>query len=355
MVPVGSNERGIVYLNLAAWGCVRVAGGAAERRALLRSWLATLESTHAPGELAMRLDRESEEALGTAPSLGYSGGAAPPDSAELARELSELDALRAGGGGDAGRPLLALLSPGEAGAGALDRIGRRDPAAAMAVVLSLAALPDGEGEEPAGAAVLLGGAGDPEVGGGPGEGEVTLRAGREPPIRLDPVTVRREARAAPAAGEASGASATFREAPGGDPEPEIRDIGERPGAGGEAGAAPGASDAFGAPAPSPEAPDGDPEPDMRQVAEPAAVGDGAGAAHAAGDGSGVAEPSPGTSGGDPERAGPPDREGEPVFRVQCLGPLRVWVNGAPLERWRLGKAREMLAFLAVQGGAAAAR
>ncbi len=45
VVPVGANDAGVVYLNLAAAGSVTVTGTAGERRALLRSWVATLQTT----------------------------------------------------------------------------------------------------------------------------------------------------------------------------------------------------------------------------------------------------------------------------------------------------------------------
>jgi DNA-binding SARP family transcriptional activator len=46
---------------------------------------------------------------------------------------------------------------------------------------------------------------------------------------------------------------------------------------------------------------------------------------------------------------------EPLFRVQCLGPFQICAHGAPIERWPLEKARELLAFLIAHGGASVAR
>ena len=62
VVPVGADEGGIVYLNLAAAGSVAVAGSESERRQLLRSWLATLTTTHAPQQLALRIDAAVDRA-----------------------------------------------------------------------------------------------------------------------------------------------------------------------------------------------------------------------------------------------------------------------------------------------------
>jgi len=46
---------------------------------------------------------------------------------------------------------------------------------------------------------------------------------------------------------------------------------------------------------------------------------------------------------------------EPRISVQCLGHFQVSVSGAPIERWPLEKSRELLALLVAHGGASVAR
>ena len=46
---------------------------------------------------------------------------------------------------------------------------------------------------------------------------------------------------------------------------------------------------------------------------------------------------------------------EPLFHIQCLGPLRVLAHDTPVDRWRLEKSRELLAFLAAHGPASVSR
>ena len=46
---------------------------------------------------------------------------------------------------------------------------------------------------------------------------------------------------------------------------------------------------------------------------------------------------------------------EPIFHIQCLGPLRVLAHDTPVDRWPLEKSRELLASLAAHGPASVAR
>ena len=241
IVPVGSRREGIAYLNLGAVGLVTVRGEAAGRRALLRSWLETLASTHAPDELAIRLDRETAEELGTDAADAHAGGARPPDAADLARELSELLAVRAGGGGSE-RPLAAFLTPGEGGDELVSELREAGPARGVSVVRSLPAGGD-EGEGEPGTATVHAG----------GDGAIEIRLGRDAPIHLDAVTVRR-GEPAPSSGggprEAGGGALAGSEEgdPGAALRPPGRDAGGeapatgRGGAGETGGAAAGGQD-----------------------------------------------------------------------------------------------------------------
>ncbi len=206
VVPVGADEGGVVYLDLAAAGPVTLAGPEGERRRILRSWLATLATTHAPHELALRLDAETAGQLGDAASLPHAGGSGGAAPAELIPELEELLRSRASGRGH--RPLLALVSPPPGGDQALESMLADGPRAGLSLVRVVdAAAPPGS-HDPAGAQVIIGasadGPGDEE--GGAGGGAIALTVGPGPPRHLDAVAVRRDTSArwaaAPDFGEA---------------------------------------------------------------------------------------------------------------------------------------------------------
>src|SRR5690606_4455926 len=69
VVPVGGDQEGVTYLNVAAAGSVVGTGTASERRQLLRSWLATLSTTCAPDELSFRAESGAARLLEPDPGL----------------------------------------------------------------------------------------------------------------------------------------------------------------------------------------------------------------------------------------------------------------------------------------------
>ena len=154
VVPVGADGSGVVYLDLAACGEVVLAGSGSERRRMLRSWVATLASTHAPQELALRMDAATAEQLGEGPAPPHGGGAAAPATAELVPELGELLASRSSGGGH--RPVLAIASPGPGDAGALDGLQQDGPRAGLYIVRAVPVEEMPESRDPRTARVVVG-------------------------------------------------------------------------------------------------------------------------------------------------------------------------------------------------------
>ena len=194
VVPVGATGEEIVYLNLAAAGSVTIAGTAAERRALLHSWLATLSTTCSPDQLSFRADAETGRLLEADQGLPHFAGAAGEgDAADLADELDDL-IQRRGTSNRTGHPLVAIFD--------LTETDRELPGAAMrygpaAGVFLICCLPPGEPADhlaTAGVSISFGPAGpdpDDEAGGAP-PGVIALSVGRDRPLLLDPVRVRRD-------------------------------------------------------------------------------------------------------------------------------------------------------------------
>ena len=194
VVPVGANDAGVVYLNLAVAGSVTVTGTAGERRALLRSWVATLQTTCAPDELSFRVDAAAAGLLDADAGLLYFGDAAGAHgAADLADELDEIIQTRSSGGG-VSRPLVAVFDPAGSGEDVPAGAMRYGPAAGVFVICCL---PPSESADPltdSGAVVAFGAAGDGADGDADAvpPGAIVLRTGRDEPLLLEPVHVRRD-------------------------------------------------------------------------------------------------------------------------------------------------------------------
>ena len=431
VVPVGADTEGIVYLNLAAAGSVAVAGTAGERRALLRSWLATLATTCSANELSFRVDSQAAQLLDADTGLPhFAGTAGAGDAAELAEELDEIVQSR-GAGGTMGHPLVAIFDLAETAGEPPAAAMRYGPAAAVFVICCL---PPGEPADrltTCGAAIAFGAAGDGADGDGDGAPprEIVLSIGREPPLLLEPVHVRRDTSArwsesaelaTPAGppGRASDDPLRPREAvesTAGDERPRHDDTRHHgaDGAGavlphsimphdplagfaadgdrGENAATRASAGSDSAPEPDPSEPD-DPAGERKseagsgpeRVAIPLAQAEEQVVAEwneatppgePAPDEAAVTlpEPEPGRPASLSRPPGairqaallthddlsPPARGvasgAQTVFTVSCLGPFELRLGTTPVARWPLEKARELLAFLATQGGAAVPR
>ena len=202
VVPVGSDDGGVVYLDLAACGAVTLAGPEGERARLLRSWVATLQSTHAPQQLALRLDAATAAQLGEAWAPPHGGGSA--GAAELIPELEELLASRAADGNRL--PVLAVVSPGAGDAAALDGLQRDGPRAGLFIVRLAPADEVPEVHGPRDARVVAGAPGRDPEGGETGGGAITLTLGAGRARHLDAVTVRRDTAARWSVGPGGGES-----------------------------------------------------------------------------------------------------------------------------------------------------
>ncbi|MCY4638776.1 MAG: LysM peptidoglycan-binding domain-containing protein, partial [Chloroflexi bacterium] len=362
-VPAGATADEVVYLNLEAAGSVTVRGDAPEQRALLRSWLRTLSTLRPPNELALRADAGAVGLLGEEAGLPHFAGSAGGEPAELADELEELISRR---GGRPGRPLVAISAPGGAGAELPEAAMRRGPPAGVYVIRCLP--PGGAAGEPSppGAAVSFGGAGG--AGGPAAAGTIALRLGRERPLLLEPVLVRRDA--SPRWRESAELAAAHAP-PDRPPDAASAGPADRPRA--EAGAGgrpvPPATDDG---APAGESAAGRPPPAAAPGWWPGAPGRGEGPAPpppAAGPA--AAAPAPP---GERDRSAPaapepaaipaPDEGGcadgaaagaAPLFTVRCLGRFEVRLGDAPITAWPREKSRELLALLATYGGASVPR
>ena len=232
VVPVGANDAGVVYLNLAAAGSVTVAGTAGERRALLRSWVATLQTTRTPNELSFRVDADAARLLDADAGLLYFGAAGAGGAADLAEELDEIIRSRSPGDG-VSRPLVAVFDlaggGGDVPAGAV----RYGPAAGVFVIRCLPPGEPADGLEGPGALVAFGAAGDGADGDADGvpPGAIALRTGRDGPLLLEPVHVRRDtaARWSESAEPAAPAEVLGRLA--GDPPPPREEAARTPAGG----------------------------------------------------------------------------------------------------------------------------
>ncbi len=445
-VPAGATGDEIVYLSLEAAGSVTVTGNTGEQRALLRSWLQTLSTLRPPDELSLRADAGARELLREEAGLphfaGVGGGGEPAD---LADEIEEIVSSRRT---HPGHPLVAIFVPAPADAELPAAAMRYGPEVGVVVIRCLPPGAPGEGSASSGATISFGEAGGADAGEGeePPPGGIALRLGRDRPLLLDPVRVRRDAsprwresaeqaqppeppdRPAPAGPgeEHGGAEAPPQRAPG-DPPPGMPGRGgaeagphgppqrapddppgaaepatggasrppapeaPSPGPAGTDGRAPGAA---AGPAPGPGHADdpGLPAPPggtggrereqeggraeaVSPLLEPAVPGGaasraGAGAGDGGAGGTPVAdEPAPAVL---PGAAGRPGmgRQGALLghddlgagegaagsgagapFAVTCLGPFELRLGATPVTSWRREKCRELLAFLALHGGA----
>ena len=357
VVPVGADDAGLVYLDLAACGAVTLAGSGSERRRMLRSWVATLASTHAPQELALRMDAATAGRLGEGPAAPHGGGSAAVTAAELVGELEELLASRASSGEH--RPVLAIVSPGPGDAVALDGLQQDGPRAGLFIVRAVPVEEMPEGHGPRTARVVVGAHPDDADGGASGAAggaagtAIALTVGAGPPRHLEAVTVRRDTSARWAAGPEggepdspaatpvdAGVGGTLPDLPvhaaDGPVEPRHSDLDPEPDTGRDGWAweaavlgPAGDGDVPGGHPPPEEPAEDAPAPDEPEGAEPHAYGDPEsrgraeeGAALAAAGGDGVAgerlrggEPRAAANGAAPPAPDPVEQPEEPVLPI----------------------------------------
>lgn len=329
LVPVGASDSGINYLNLAAVGSVLVVGGRLKGRDLLTSWFATLDSLHPEGTVTAVADVAAWDALSDCMELlpGPADAGPPADSSSaFARRLETLLLAR-----EADRKVPALLAligsnPEPASAFAeMEGVLRQGPGRGIFVIAFAEAVGAADMRHSFGASVVFGEGEQP--------GMITLTLPQLPPLRLEPVVVRRQVAHRPPASTATAAPATPDSSPPNNghvsSETRLENAGE-PSANGK-----GSIDVTDLAAPP--SPNGTrPEDGARVVDEPDAM-----------------PPRPADrqaslplDGADGES----DGEDGPVFRARLFGTFRVETNAGEVEGWSIQKARELLAYLLAHGG-----
>lgn len=193
VVPAGATDGDAIYLDIEAVGCVTVTGSPAEQRGLLRSWLAVLSTAWPPDALSFRADAEAavllEADAGLPHFVGAGGGSA---AADLADELEETAVSRQA---HPGHPLVAIFALSGADAELPAAVMRYGPEAGVFVIRCLPPGTPVEGAALTGASINLGAVGGEDDGDGDAAppGAIELRVGRDPPLLLAPVRVRRDA------------------------------------------------------------------------------------------------------------------------------------------------------------------
>lgn len=94
LVPIGGEDGGVYYLNLAAAGTSLVAGTPEQTSQLLSSWLQTLASTFRPNELSVLLERSIEQQLAGQAALEIVQATEDRSSGDLFDEIADMIVAR---------------------------------------------------------------------------------------------------------------------------------------------------------------------------------------------------------------------------------------------------------------------
>ncbi|MCC6178017.1 MAG: LysM peptidoglycan-binding domain-containing protein [Chloroflexi bacterium] len=332
LVPVGASDSGIHYLNLAAAGSVLVVGGRLEGRDLLTSWFTTLDSLHPEGTVAIVADEAAGDALSDCLELlpGPPDAEPPADSpSAFARWLETKLIVREE---DPEQPaLLALLGPSPDSANAvaeMEGVLRQGPARGVFVIAFADSMADVGARQSFGASVVFG---DEEESGGPNA--ITLTLPHPPPLRLEPVVVRRQVAHRPRRNTATPDSAAPPPTQNGHAPLDIWVVenDDEPAANGD-DEAHEATDL----AALPSSNGTHPEDAAGVLEEPRAAP------------SRAADRQASLPLGGPD--GEADSEDGPVFRARLFGTFRVETDAGEIDGWSIQKARELLAYLLAHGG-----
>jgi len=350
LVPVGATDDEVHYLNLAAVDNVWIVGTEAATARLLESWLATLAASCAPRMYEVASDEGVpwlSEADGDGLGLRRWSAAHQSDGSLVEALEIELVARTAGGAAAEEVPIvLALLSARQADdSGRLETLLRRGPGVGIVVIFISG---NGEPADPAlqqacGVRVVFAGAALTED---LPAGSLLFAIGGDPPVTLRPVLVSPPLDNHDAAPDSTGRRAESVTPPSLDlhssrAQPELSEIPhgdsvDLPSSNGDSAAPVGQH----VQTPSTTAASETAEPvEAISTPEVAHVG-----VH---DQSAPIDQPFGSDGAPTDETGDP----APPFRVRCFGAFQVEVDSRPVTNWKVQKARELLAYLLVKGGA----
>ncbi|MCC6433729.1 MAG: LysM peptidoglycan-binding domain-containing protein, partial [Acidimicrobiales bacterium] len=332
IAPIGATDDGIYYLNLLACGSALITGGRLESRDLVSSWLATFASLYGADEIGVIAEEASVAHIGDALSglVGAEGHEPVASVPDLARQLELMLAEDMHGFVSSLVALAGPLSEPRDATAELETVLRSGRDRGVVTLATTEAPVDVDTCRLWGAQVSF----DDQPGSE--ARHLTLGLPRQPQLKLEPVTIRRQ---------------TATRSPTRHPEPDQVPApagnGHRP--------SNGNGHQHEAPFELPEL------PPLRSVSVSAQVLDEPEAELPSdddGDSPGPAAP-PNTLALSRQSALPMTDEGEeavaespgPLFKVRCFGSFRVEAAEREVSGWTIQKARELLAFLLAHGGA----
>ena len=328
LVPIGGEDGGVYYLNLAAPGTAVVAGSPEQTNQLLSGWLQTLAATFRPEELNVLLDRSVEQQLGAQASLEIVQSTDARSSGDLFDEIADMIVAREKTSSSDRRPVvLALASMNdEDSLDPIETVFRHGRENNIALVVLVGNRSDIDPGAITGARVAFSNSLLAEQSGELlGDSDLVLSVGRRPPIALRAIQVRTEV--VPLPPENMNVS-DFADVDFESFAPEQDD--EQPWPGGAAETEP-----F-------EAED-EPTPVTVDVAEEDSLA-----------GNDIELDPEGqiplglVSGRESVEAdGESSWASDPLFSVRCFGAFEVTFEGRRVD-WRITKSRELLAFLLMQ-------
>jgi len=338
IVPVGSADNAVYYLNLAATGSALVVGSQHETRQVLSAWVTTLTAICRPEAVVFLLTADVAIDLGELTRLPhFAAGTNEKSIAHLLAELEEMIVARHGAADGRGAviALVVLTQDAASHAEQWETILRHGFERGIHIVGLSDNLTNGELLPSFAARLVFGGSdGDEENGSAVQPGELALSIGREPALVLSPVEVRSEVlrpltrRDSRRGSEVQSEDAETVAQDESEPEPAPDD----------------AVDAAGEETVEPESE----RPEVavqNQVPTPAVSHAADSTAH---EGQAARQPvllleADGEDGDELDAA-------KPVFTVRCFSSFQVETATGEVNGWTIQKARELLAYLIARGG-----
>jgi DNA-binding SARP family transcriptional activator/LysM repeat protein len=331
LVPVGGEDGGVYYLNLAAAGTAVVAGTSEQTSQLLSGWLQTLAATFRPDELSVLLERTIEQQLEDQASLEIVQSTDARSSGDLFDELADMIVAREKASDADQRAMVLAFAPvNDADSlGPIETVYRHGRENNIALVVLVENRSDIDPGAVTGARVafsnslLAEGSGEMLSG-----GDLILSVGHLPPVALHAIEVRTEVVAPPSENLIDNdiADADFESF-----APEAEGDQTWPGAAAE-------TEPFEAEVEATPVEGDEPEGDSPASGDEVGFELGAESQISLG-----LVPGHGSAEKDDESAWVEP----PLFSVRCFGTFEVTFEGKRVD-WRISKSRELLAFLLVQ-------